>query len=68
MMTDTVLKSTGMRILMRNLERVEVERFIALMIKDRLIYTKWQSEMFEGMVGVERSKRSWLWTIEKSGQ
>lgn len=49
MMTDTVLKSTGMKILIEKLGKVEAERFIALVIKEPFDYTKWQREMFEGM-------------------
>ena len=49
MMTDTVLKSTGMKILIEKLGKVGAERFIALVIKEPFDYTKWQSEIFEGM-------------------
>lgn len=49
MMTDTVLKSTGMKILIEKLGKVEAERFIALMIKEPFDYTNWQRELFEGM-------------------
>lgn len=36
MMTDTVLKNTGMKILVEKLGKVEAERFIALTIKESI--------------------------------
>jgi hypothetical protein len=49
MMTETVLKNIGMKILVEKLGKVEAERFIALVIREPFDYTKWQSELFEGM-------------------
>lgn len=49
MMTDTVLKNTGMKILVEKLGKVEAERFIALIIREPFDYTKWQRDIFEGM-------------------
>ena len=49
MMTDTVLKNTGMKILVEKLGKVEAERFIALIIREPFDYTKWQRDVFEGM-------------------
>lgn len=49
MMTDTVLKNTGMRILIEKLGQVDAERFIALVIREPFDYTQWQNGIFEGM-------------------
>ncbi len=34
MMNDTLLKNTGMKLLVENLGKVEAERFIALIMKE----------------------------------
>jgi hypothetical protein len=49
MMTDTVLKNTGMKILVESLGKVEAERFISLIIREPFDYTKWQRDVFKGM-------------------
>jgi hypothetical protein len=49
MMTDTVLKNTGMKILVESLGKVEAERFIALIIREPFDYTKWQRDVFKDM-------------------
>jgi hypothetical protein len=49
MMTDTVLKNTGMKILVEKLGKVEAERFIALVIREPFDYTRWQRDVFKGM-------------------
>lgn len=49
MMTDTVLKNTGMKILVEKLGKVEAERFIALVMREPFDYTKWQRDIFKGM-------------------
>jgi hypothetical protein len=41
MMTDTVLKNTGMEILIDKLGLYESERFITLMLREPFDYTKW---------------------------
>jgi Ran GTPase-activating protein (RanGAP) involved in mRNA processing and transport len=49
MMTDTVLKNTGMKILVEKLGKVEAERFIALVMREPFDYTKWQRDIFKDM-------------------
>ncbi|MFP3090034.1 hypothetical protein LQZ21_06865 [Treponema sp. TIM-1] len=49
MMTDTVLKSEGMRILSKALGIVEAERFISLMIREPFDYTEWQRDLYADM-------------------
>ena len=47
MLTDTTLKTEGMRILAENLGLVEAERFIALMLREPFDYTEWQRNMYK---------------------
>ena len=47
MLTDTTLKTEGMRILAENLGWVEAERFIALMQRERFDYTEWQRNLYK---------------------
>jgi hypothetical protein len=48
-MNDTVLLSTGMKILVEHLGIVEAERFVYLMNKEKFDYTEWHGTLFEGM-------------------
>ena len=54
-MNDTVLLSTGMKILTENLGLVEAERFYYLVNKERFDYTEWRQNLFEGMTVEEIS-------------
>ena len=47
MLTDTTLKTEGMRILAENLGLVEAERFIALMLREPFDYTEWQRNLYK---------------------
>jgi hypothetical protein len=49
MITDTVLKRNGMRVLAENLGIVEAERFITLMLRERFDYTDWQRNLYGDM-------------------
>jgi len=49
MYTDTILRNTGMRILIQNLGKVEAERFITLINREPFDYTEWQGNLFEGL-------------------
>ena len=49
MKTDTLIRTEGMNILIKNLGLVEAERFVMLMQKDTFDYTKWQENLFEDM-------------------
>ena len=48
-MNDTILLSTGMKILVEHLGLVEAERFVYLMNKEPFDYTEWHGTLFEGM-------------------
>ena len=56
MRTDSEIKMSGFEILNRNLGMVETERFIALIQRDKLDYTKWREHLFNGLSGKEISK------------
>jgi hypothetical protein len=47
--TDTVLKDSGMKLLMEKFGMVDAERFIALIIKEPFDYTIWHRSQFKGM-------------------
>lgn len=49
MITDTVLRSTGMNILIERLGMVDAERFVALVSREPFDYTVWQDDLFDGM-------------------
>jgi hypothetical protein len=57
-MTDTVLKNEGIKILTRNLGKVEAERFISLLLREPFDYTKWQRGLFDDMSVEELSERA----------
>jgi hypothetical protein len=58
MKSDTVLKSEGMNILIKNLGEVDAERFISLLIKEPFDYTKWQEGLMEDLSVREVSKNA----------
>lgn len=43
-MTDTLLKSEAMDILVRNLGVVQTEKFITLILREPFDYTKWRRD------------------------
>ena len=47
--TDTVIKQEGMSILLEKLGMVDAERFISLIIREPFDYTKWRTNLFDGM-------------------
>ena len=47
--SDTVLKKEGFKILLDKLGLVDMERFIALINREKLDYTKWRKDLFEDM-------------------
>ncbi len=58
MMTDTVLRNEGMKILSQKLGMVEAERFITLIIREPFDYTKWREDLFEDMSVRELSNQA----------
>jgi len=47
MMTDTEIRVEGVRALTCSLGSVEAERFVTLMLREPLDYTRWQKDLFE---------------------
>lgn len=47
MLTDTVLKSEGLRILAENLGIVETERFVSLILREPFDYTEWRENLYK---------------------
>ena len=47
MISDTVLKNEGMKVLATHLGLVKAERFIALMIREAFDYTEWQRDLYK---------------------
>ena len=46
MKTDTEIRTTGLKLLVKGLGRVEAERFISLILREPFDYTKWQRDLF----------------------
>ena len=57
-MTDTVLRTEGIKLLTQNLGKVEAERFISLIIREPFDYTKWQQDLFAEISVEELSKKA----------
>ena len=49
MKMDSQLREEGMRILCDNLGLVDARRFIALIIREPVDYTKWQQDLYSDM-------------------
>lgn len=58
MRTDMEIKLSAMDILLKNMDNLEVERFITLVQREKFDYTKWISNLFIGLSGQEISKRA----------
>ena len=52
-MTDTLLKSKAMDVLVKNIGVVDAERFIALILKEPFDYTEWRRENLSGDIPVD---------------
>ena len=49
MKADTLVRTEGMNILIRNLGLIDAERFVMLIQKETFDYTKWQENLFQDM-------------------
>jgi len=47
MISDTLIKRNGMRVLAENLGTVEAERFITLVLREPFDYTIWQRDLYK---------------------
>jgi len=54
-MTDTALRTMGVRYLQDKFGLVDAERFISLMIAEPFDYTKWRENLFDDMTLEELS-------------
>ena len=55
---DAVIRREGMSLLIKNLGRVDAERFISLIIREPFDYTEWQEHLFEEMSLDELGKKA----------
>jgi len=51
-MTDTLLKTKAMDVLVKNLGVVETERFIALVLREPFDYTEWRMDNLPNDISV----------------
>jgi len=58
MTVDTEIKMRGLDALTNSLGLVDAERFVFLLQRDRLDYTKWRQNLFTGLSGEEISRRA----------
>jgi len=58
MRTDTVIRTEGTEILMKNLGLVDAERFIFLIQKEPFDYTEWQKDLFADLSAEELNRRA----------
>ena len=58
MTVDTELKMRGLDALTTSLGLVDAERFVFLLQRDRLDYTKWRQNLFPDLSGEEISRRA----------
>ncbi len=49
MLSDAIIKQTGLEALKEKLGTVEMERFVVLMNRENFDYTKWRRSLFEDM-------------------
>ncbi|MDI6739635.1 MAG: hypothetical protein QME74_04650 [Candidatus Edwardsbacteria bacterium] len=64
MRTDAVIKTEGFQALRRRLDKVEAERFIALLKREGFDYTQWRKPLWEDISVRELSRRA----MEKYGR
>ena len=55
---DTVIRQEGMTILLEKLGMVDAERFISLIIREPFDYTKWRTNLFDGIDVVELAQKA----------
>ncbi|HFC30604.1 MAG TPA: hypothetical protein ENJ44_06135 [Oceanospirillales bacterium] len=65
MITDTEIKSKGIKLLAQHLGDVEAERFIALIQREPFDYTKWRKELDTDLSIAEISEKAMLYHSNK---
>ena len=58
MRIDSEIKRLGFEALTQHLGLVDAERFVALIQREKLDYTKWRQSLFSDMSGEEISRRA----------
>jgi len=67
MKVDAEIKVLGFEILSRYLGLVEAERFITLIQREKLDYTRWRQNLFEEVSGEEISRQAMEFQRRKQG-
>jgi len=65
MTVDTEIKMRGLDALTNSLGLVDAERFVFLLQRDRLDYTKWRQNLFAGLSGEEISRQAMKYVQKK---
>ena len=65
-MTDTELRVKGVEALTQSLGMVEAERFITLILREPMDYTKWRQNLFEDL-SIEEISSAAMKLREESG-
>lgn len=63
--TGSEIKTIGLEILNRHLGLVKTEKFIALIQRERLDYTKWRTQLFEVMTGKQIRQKAMEFITQK---
>lgn len=58
MKTDDLIKKAGFQALKEKLEPIELERFIALINREKFDYTQWRKDLFEDLSLEELAKNA----------
>jgi hypothetical protein len=66
MISDSELKSKGLKILSKYLGNIEAEKFIALIQREPFDYTKWRQDLDEDLSVEEISRKAMAFRNEES--
>jgi hypothetical protein len=66
MITDSELKSKGLKILSKYLGNIEAEKFIALIQREPFDYTKWRQDLDEDLSVEEISRKAMAFRNKES--
>jgi len=58
MRADSQIKMLGFEALNKHLGRVDAEKFVALIQREKFDYTEWRQDLFEGLSGREISQKA----------
>lgn len=65
MRSDSVIKHEGFNALINKLDIVEVERFVAILNRERFDYTEWRENLWEDISVEELSERAMIYSQKK---